>query len=338
MGAPAPSPSPAAAEYIAARHGSAWVSLEGRRLLAVSGPTRQKFLHALLSNEVEGVPVGQGRPAALMDPHGHLLALLRVLVAADAVLLELPPGLLQTVRGLLAHYKVGSPVRFQEREDAVLAVLGPSAPAALRGAGAELPELAPESHAELTVGGVRVRVVRAGDIPGAGFALHVPPGGLDAVGAALRAAGATPIGRATLDALRVEDGCPWYGADVDQTNLLHETGLVSLYHSPHKGCYVGQEVVARLNARGGNVNKRLRGLRLSAAAEAGAPIRADGEDVGRVTTPASSPTRGHIAMGYVHRRVAEPGTTVEVAGAPATVVALPFPETALPAPPRGEGA
>jgi tRNA-modifying protein YgfZ len=113
---------------------------------------------------------------------------------------------------------------------------------------------------------------------------------------------------------------PWYGPDVTEENLLHETGLVGECHSPAKGCYVGQEVVARLEARGGNVNKALRGLRLSAPASAGAAVTVEGRDVGRVTTAGVSPRLGPIALAYVHRSHFAPGTAVEVGGAPATVV------------------
>jgi folate-binding protein YgfZ len=114
---------------------------------------------------------------------------------------------------------------------------------------------------------------------------------------------------------------------VTDENLLHETGLLREYHSPTKGCYVGQEVVARLEARGANVNKLLRGLRLTSPAAPGDVVRAEDKDVGRVTTAAVSPRLGPVALAYVHRSRAEPGSTVEVAGAPATVVALPFAET-----------
>jgi tRNA-modifying protein YgfZ len=100
---------------------------------------------------------------------------------------------------------------------------------------------------------------------------------------------------------------------------------VSEYHSPTKGCYVGQEVIARLEARGGHVNKRLRGLTLDAPAEDGAPVRVAGKDVGRVTTAAVSPRLGPVALAYVHRNQAEPGSVVEVGGRNATVATLPFP-------------
>jgi len=139
----------------------------------------------------------------------------------------------------------------------------------------------------------------------------------NAVRAALGELGASAIGPDTLDALRVEDGVPWYGPDVTEASLLHETGLVARYHSPTKGCYVGQENIARLEARGGRVNKSLRGLRLTAPAAAGDAILFEGAEVGRVTTAAVSPRLGPIAMGYVHRSRADAGTRVEVGGAPA---------------------
>jgi folate-binding protein YgfZ len=133
-----------------------------------------------------------------------------------------------------------------------------------------------------------------------------------------------PISRETLDVLRIEDGRPWYGPDVTEDNLLHETGLLREYHSPTKGCYVGQEVIARLDARGGKVNKMMRGLRLSAPAQAGSTVTSEGKEVGRLTTAGISKRLGPIAMGYVHRSRFEPGTHVEVDGAPAAVVRLPF--------------
>jgi folate-binding protein YgfZ len=107
---------------------------------------------------------------------------------------------------------------------------------------------------------------------------------------------------------------------VTEDNLLHETGLLEALHSPTKGCYVGQEVVARLEGRGGHVNKALRGLRLGAPAAAGTPVTAAGKEVGWLTTCAVSPRLGPIALGYVHRSHFAADTAVEVDGVPARVV------------------
>lgn len=305
---------------------AAFVVLPDRAVLAVTGPPRLKFLHNILSNDVESLKPGQGRRAALMDVKGHLLAFVRVLVDADAVRLEVAGGRREAVEQALVHYRVATPVRFAARPDVVLAVLGPEARAALARAGAETPELPEEGHVAARVAGAEVHVARAGDLPGTGYVLHVPPDALAAVVSALQAAGAAELSPSSLDALRVEAGRPWYGPDVTEANLLHETGLIGEYHSPTKGCYVGQEIVARLEARGGNVNKLLRGLRLTSPAAAGDTVTAEGKDVGRVTTAAASPRFGPVALAYVHRSRSDPGSMVEVGGASATVVALPFAE------------
>ncbi len=310
--------------YAAAREGAGVFTLPDRALIAVTGPLRQKFLHNILSNEVQSRTAGQGSRAAVMDVKGHLLAFLRVLVDKDEVLLEIAGGRIDAVEALLVHYRVAAPVRFRRQEAEVMALVGPRAAAVLRDAGAAVPELAPESHAMIAIGGAPVRVTRAGDLPAGGLVLHVAPEARAAVLSALTGAGAVPLAPEVLDVLRIEDGRPWFGPDVSEENLLHETTLVAEYHSPTKGCYVGQEVIARLEARGGHVNKLLRGLRLATPAGAGDRIHAGGKEVGRITTAGVSPELGPIAMGYVHRSAAEPGTVVEVASAPATVARLPL--------------
>jgi tRNA-modifying protein YgfZ len=312
-------------EYAAARQASAVVDVPGRGILAVTGPQRIKFLHNIVSNDLQSRGPGQGTLAAVMDVKGRLLVLLRALVTEDAVLLEMPADRLDVIEALLVHYKVAAPVRFARRDVAILGLLGPGAAETLARAGAAVPaDAARESHLASVIGGAPVRIVRASDFPAGGWAVHAAPEHAAEVRAALIAGGAVPITEATLDVLRVEDGRPWYGRDVSEDNLLHETGLVGEYHSPSKGCYVGQEVIARLEARGAHVNKVLRGLRLAAPVEAGAAVRADGKDVGVVTTSGVSPRLGPIAMAFVHRSRAEAGSTVEVAGAPATVATLPL--------------
>jgi folate-binding protein YgfZ len=310
--------------YRAGREGAALLEVDDRGLLAVSGPLRQKFLHNVLSNDVQGRAPGHGCLAALMDVRGHVQSFLRVLVGTDTVWLEAPTDRLATLEQTLAHYRVAAPVRFQATPTAVLALIGPRGREVLARAGAEVPELGPESHFVARVAGQEARVAAASDLPSPALVLHVAPESAAAVRAALRDGGAEGLSRAAFDALRVEQGRPWYGLDVTEENLLHETGLLREYHSPAKGCYVGQEVVARLEARGGHVNKLLRGLRMAAPVPAGAPIRAEDRQVGRVTTAAVSPRLGPIAMGYVHRSRLEPGTRVEVGGTEGTVEPLPL--------------
>ncbi len=307
-------------EYQAAREAAALVVLPERGVLEVSGPSRQSFLQGMLSNEVAALGPGQGCRAALLTAKGAVQALVRVLVDETAVLLETDAERVPVLQQTLEHHRVAAPVRFAPREVLVLALLGPSADAMASATAGTPPPPAAEAHATLTVAGRTVRLVRAGDLPGGGIAVHAAPGDAAAVRDALLAAGARAVGRETLDILRVEELRPWYGSEVGEANLLHETGLVDECSSPTKGCYLGQEIVARLSARGGHVNKALRGLRLSVPAAAGDAIHVQGREVGRITTAALSPRLGPIAMGYLHRDHFAAGTPVEVGGAAATVV------------------
>jgi folate-binding protein YgfZ len=307
-------------EYDAARQGAGLVRLEGRELLCATGPRRLEFLQGMLSNDVAGRAPGQGCRAALTNVKGGILALLRALVLPDQVVLEIDGSRREAVTRTLEHHRVAAPVRFAPQAGVVLGLVGPAAPEVLRGAGAaSVPEM-PEAHATAEIGGQTVRLVRAGDLPLGGYVVHAPPEAAASVEARLREAGASGIGRPTLDTLRVEALRPWYGTDVTEENLLHETGLLAEIHSPTKGCYLGQEVVARLEARGGHVNKALRGLRLTARATSGEAVLAEGREVGRVTTVGSSPLFGEIALAFVHRNHLAAGTAVTAGGGPATVV------------------
>ena len=213
----------------------------------------------------------------------------------------MPTERLKRVESTLAHYRVAAPVRFAPQPASVLGLLGPRAGDVLAAVGAELPAEPPEAHVRTRVGAAEVLVARASDLPGNAFVLHVGPDAANAVLDAVVSTGAALLDRSTLDVLRVEEGIPWYGTDVGEENLLHETGLVAIFHSPTKGCYLGQEVVARLEGRGGNVSKRLRGLRLETPCRAGTALSAGGVDAGRVTTAGVSPRFGPVAMAYVHR-------------------------------------
>jgi folate-binding protein YgfZ len=319
-----PSTTETGAAYARAREDAAFIRLPSRALLLASGPQRQKFLHGLLSNDVAGLAAGQGRRAALMDAKGHLLALLRVLVDASEVVLELPADRRDEIERLLNHYKVAAPVRFARSDDAVFGIVGPKAVERLRAWAPDVDTLEPEGHRRVDVAGATIRLARAGDLPAGGHVLHVPSAAAAAVESALAYAGVTAVDAATFDALRVEDGRPWYGPDVSIQNLLHETGLVGEYHSSTKGCYVGQEVIARLEARGANTNQRLRGVRLGAQRPAGTALHAGDKTAGVLTTTAVSPRLGPIAMGYVHRSHSEPGTVLDADGTRAEVTALPM--------------
>ena len=306
------------------REGAGWTRLDRLSLIRVGGPQRVKFLHGLLSNDISGLAPGQSRLAALMNLKGQQVAWMRVLAEADALYCEVPRDVRDTVIDTFVHYKVGAPVRFEKLDTAVLGLFGNRAADALIAIGLTAVPTGLETFATDLMTGSAVRVSRGSDMPARGRTIHADHVTAMALEEKLRAHLGAPMDAAVLDTLRVEEGIPWHGIDVSEENLLHETGRLALYHSASKGCYLGQEVVARLEGRGGNVNKRLVGLKCERKVEASDEIGAEGTTIGRVTTCGDSPEFGPIAMGYVHRSHADPGTKVDVSRVPAEVSALPF--------------
>jgi folate-binding protein YgfZ len=303
--------------------------------VTVTGRDRQAFLQGMLTNDVKALAPGQGAGAAFLDAHGKVMALLHVYALEDRVLIELPPSLTEKTLERLDHFLISEKVYFEavDATFAVFAVQGPNASRVLSAlAGREI-ALAPFAHAEVEIAGEPVRVInrREGNVQGFHCWTASAHGG--ALWHALVAAGALPVGMDAIDTLRVEAGVPWYGHDVDETLIFPETRLESLV-SFTKGCYIGQEVVARVKYRG-HVNRALSGLVLDGdrVPASGARVVAEGKDVGRITSAVWSPALGHpIALGYVRREHFEPGSSLEVDEGGqvrhARVAALPFTEPA----------
>jgi folate-binding protein YgfZ len=305
-------------EYEALRESWAVAELGQRCLVSVQGRDRQPLLQGILSQDVGALRPGQGRRGALLETRGQIVALLRILDCGEEYLLEMVRSRAALVLARLQHYRVAAKATFSVRDDRLLAAMGPSAAQALAAYG-PVPE-GMESHGPMTIAGVDVRVARAADLPN-GYMIYVAPDHATAVWQALTGRGARPAGRQSLDAARVEDGIPWQEADIVEGNLLHEVGLVDALHSSHKGCYVGQEVVARLEARGGHVSRRLSRLQLTSVVPAGTRLQRDSQAAGLLTTCALSPRLGPCALGYVHRNWLEPGSVLEAGGERATVMA-----------------
>jgi folate-binding protein YgfZ len=172
-------------------------------------------------------------------------------------------------------------------------------------------------------------VINRAEGPAPGFHCWTEAAGAESLRSAAIAAGAVVAGPATLEILRIEAGQPWYPQDVDQSVILPETRLEALV-SYTKGCYIGQETVARVKYRG-HVNRALSGLVVEGdrVPEVGARVVVEGAEVGKVTSAARSMALGRpIALGYVRREHFEPGTAVTIADGggeqPARVSALPF--------------
>ena len=289
-----------------------------RGRLVVKGPDGAEFLQGQLTNEIEELEQGRGCYAALLDRKGHIQADMRVLrLAEDEIWIDTEPEGLEAARRHLQMYKIGREVEVEDaaQERAIFSLLGPRSVEI-----AGVPPPSELSFVEAKVAGVGCIAVGTRG----GIDLIVDAGEADRLREALLETGAAPVGPEAVEVLRVEAGVPRFGAEMSSETMPAEAGIVERAISFTKGCYIGQEPVARLHYKG-RPNRHLRGLRLSAPAESGALLRLGEKEVGRIGTACVSPAHGPIALAVV-RREAEPGAELSVGedGVTAQVVDLPF--------------
>ena len=282
-----------------------------RGKLALTGADAKAFMQGQVTNDIEGLEPGRGCYAAFLTHKGKMLGDMRVLDLGDELLLDTERVALQGLFNMIRRYKLGMDVELHKRtlEMGLLSLIGPETE--------RFGLVAEHANRRDEIGGQPVVLVRT-DV---GVDVFMPAGSKAAVVAAL---GLPEVDEATAEVVRVERGRPRYGAELDDGVIPQEAGLNERAVSFTKGCYVGQETVARLHYRG-KPNRHLRGLRLSAPAEPGAELKLGEKVVGRVGTVVVSPVRGPIALAIV-RREAAPGDTVAVADGDVTaeVVDLPF--------------
>src|SRR5215207_6761324 len=299
--------------------GCAVVDRSERGKLALTGGEAKEFLQGQVTNDIERLEPGSGCYAAFLTHKGKMLGDLRVLDLGDELLLDTERSALQELFNMIRRYKLGRAVELHKRtlERGLLSLIGPDA-RALAGA-ADLPERE-HSHRAATLAGAPVRLI-ATDL---GVDVLCDAADSERLAAALAGAGAVPAAEADAEVRRVETGRPRYGVDLDDTVIPQEAGLNARAVSFEKGCYVGQETVARLYFRG-KPNRHLRGLKLSGPAAQGDPLRLGEREVGRLGSVVESPVHGRIALALV-RREAAPGDSLAVGddGVRAQVVDLPF--------------
>src|ERR1700722_13400147 len=334
-----------------------------RGKLALQGPDAIEFLNGQVTNELVGLAPGEGRYAAFLTHKGKMLGDLRILAVSDdpnaepskdaepsELLLDTERVALQALFDMIRRFKVGYDVELHKRtlEYSLFSLIGPSGgevatrafllqasspsssqasnervdvsngalPYAREGC---LPE-AEHDHLLLRLGDTPARLIRT-DL---GFDVLFEADAADALRAALVDARAVEANEDTFEIVRVEGGRPRYGLDLDETTIPQEAALNERAVSFTKGCYVGQETVARLFYKG-KPNRHLRGLRLSEPTMPGTALAFGEKLVGSLGSSVLSPRLGPIGLALV-RREAEPGATVSVGetGAGAVVVELPF--------------
>ena len=318
-----------AAEYEAVRGGGAGLfDLSARGRVEVSGGEAVMFLNGMLTNDVAKLEEGAWMHAAFPNPQGRLLASARVLRRGDAFLFDTEAETYPTVLKHLERFTLAGDFRVRDltAETVMLSVQGARAPEFV---GAALDaEAAATARARVTpapFGEGEVTVIRATHTAEDGFDLFVGAAHAEALRDALVGAGATHAGRDALEVLRVEAGVPRYGVDASDANVVLEVVDESEAVSYTKGCYAGQEIIARIHWRG-HVAKRLAGVIFDRDAEPPPDARlrdcAEGREAGRITSTAFSPRlRRRVALAVVKYDFLAPGTELKVFAGDAEVCA-----------------
>ena len=319
-------------QYRALREEAGFLNRD-RAMLRVSGPDAAEYLQGQLTNDIEALQPERGCYAALLDRKGHLESDMRVLRLDPDILgtssdsrqglppiywLDLEPGPAEGVLKHLRTYSVGRDVQIEDVGErwSIASLIGPRA-----GELSGFEGLGPE-HAQ------RFRQWDGTDVLGVatdvGTDLIVKTEDAAAVEQLLRAGGAAEVSEEAAEIVRVESGRPRFGLDMGPEFMPAEAGIVERAVDFEKGCYIGQEPVARLHYRG-KPNRTLRGLRLSAAAAHGDAIRLGEKEVGAIGTACLSPAHGSIALAIVRREASE-GDRLEVSdgGVTGELVELPF--------------
>jgi folate-binding protein YgfZ len=321
-------------EYSAVREGGAGViDLSSRGRLLVSGSEAVMFLNGLITNDMKTLALNSWMPAVFPNVQGRLIAAVRIIHRDDGFLIDTESTSLETVTKLLDRFTLAGDFRLEDLTSgtAMVSVQGTNAAEVIRKALGEASATVARGQvatAQLE-NGSHVNVIRATHTGEDGFDLFADAKDGQTLLELLLRAGAQPFGSDVAETLRIEAGIARFGVDMDETRVVTETNLDDAV-SFTKGCYIGQEIIARIKYRG-HVAKKLTGVLLEqdVALESGAKILSDDQkEIGAITSATISPRlKQTIALAYVKYDYLEPGTKVKVVSAgeefPATVTELP---------------
>lgn len=322
------------AEYGALREGAGVLDLSFRSRLCVLGADAQRFLNGQVTNNVKDLNVGEGCYAALVSAKGKLHSDLNIYRLENEILLDFEPGLAESVTQRLEKYVIAEDVQVIDAAPhyGLLSAQGPKAAELVESLSPKfIPPAKPMAVTKLEEAfGERYVVLHPG-LRSQGYDLFVPAAAMKETTDRLLTQGGRLCGWQALETTRIEAGVPRFGADMDETNLAPEAlDVRSISYS--KGCYIGQEVIARIRTYG-QVAKSLRGLTLAGNGKEpppkGTKLFFNGKEVGGITSSAWSPTlQAIIALGYVRREANQTGTELEAqtpgGKIPAQIVDVPF--------------
>jgi folate-binding protein YgfZ len=310
-------------QYRAAHNSAIVIDRSSQGTIALAGADRAAFLHALVTNDVAGLPMGRGVYAAYLTPQGRMISDLRIIETGNRMLLNVERHIAAPLAERFDRLIFSEDVQARDAtsELTVLGVHGPSASRMIeRATGVSVSDLANQYDNVTTE---FVTVVRDDALGLPGYDMYVSSSDAAAVWSKLIEAGAVRSDDDTAEALRIEAGRPRFGIDMTTDTIPLEAGLEDRAISFTKGCYVGQEVIIRVMHRGhGRVAKRLVSIVLSGAVvpAGGDKIQLADRVVGEITSAAPSPKHdAPLALGYVQRDHAAPGTELTVNGLQARV-------------------
>jgi folate-binding protein YgfZ len=296
-------------------------SLSPRGQIAVTGGDRAAYLHGLLTNDIAALQAGGGCYSAWLTPQGRMLTDLHVFAADDMILLDVPADLVQPTLRRLDQFLFSEDVQLSDLSAELRGVWlhGPASAAILDSILVDSGGIASWVEYEnrrASFGSSRVLVARVSQLGVSGYCVYVTPDRAEEFISSAHRAGAREVSQSAIDAVRIEYGYPIFGRDMTDDTIPLEAEIEDRAISFTKGCYVGQEVIVRVLHRGhGRVARRLVGLQIIGGVPVhGAKLLSDSREIGFVTSTADSPVRGPIALGYIHRDFALPGTAVEVEG------------------------
>ena len=287
--------------------------------VAVAGNDRASFLQGLLTNDIQALKPGTGCYAAWLSPQGRMLTDMHVLESEGMMLLDVPAAQGEATAARLDQFLFSEDVKIGPLAGALTTVWvhGPAAAAALEKSldgAVGLDAWAQYHHEHAGFAGESLVLARIDQLAVPGFVAYLSAVNRDALVAALEAAGARQASPEALAAARIEAAYPIFGSDMTSDTIPLEAGIESRAISTTKGCYVGQEVIIRVLHRGhGRVARKLVALKIDGTGvEPRAKIVSGGREVGVVTSVATSPVSGAIALAYVHRDLAVADARVEI--------------------------
>lgn len=321
--------SDAKAEWQGLQSGCGVYDLGYRAKIVLAGKDRTRWLNGMISNNVRDLAACHGTYAFLLNAQGHILGDLYAYNRGETLVLDTDAAQVEKIVTTFKRYIIMDKVELTVASDlTAIGVAGPKAREVFRAAKIEIPELEPLQFAtpkcDCDCGCLECTVVR-GDTPYESYELWIAPQQVKALWESLIRAGAAPVGAEVIDMTRIVNGIPQYGVDIRERELPQETEQARAL-SFTKGCYIGQEIVERIRARGA-VHRKLSGFLSQTAIPPGAKISAAGKEVGEITSATSLLAAGSdltLALGYTRREAASVGAEVSVDNARAAVVALPL--------------